>query len=322
MDKSIDISIVIVNWNTKELLLKCIESIKKEKSIYQKEIIVVDNDSSDNSPQVIIDHHPDVHLIRNKANLGFAKANNIGITVSKGSYLCLINSDVEVLDDCLYKLYEFIDSNPQIGIVGPKIFYPDMRDHDSCRNYPTLWNNFCEAIALNKIFSYSKTFSGEHMEYFHHDKTLKTDSLVGCFLMIRRAALNQIGLFDEQFFIFAEELDLCHRIKKSGWDVVFFPEAAIIHHHGASTSKDPLRFSIEQIISKIKYWKKHHGRLVVMTFLLILIMHHGIRLVSESILYFFKPSEKVQIIQRLSKNYLCLKYILSGKYNGNRASMA
>jgi hypothetical protein len=140
--------------------------------------------------------------------------------------------------------------------------------------------------------------------------------------MIRRAALNQIGLFDEQFFIFAEELDLCHRIKKSGWDVVFFPEAAIIHHHGASTSKDPLRFSIEQIISKIKYWKKHHGRLVVMTFLLILIMHHGIRLVSESILYFFKPSEKVQIIQRLSKNYLCLKYILSGKYNGNRASMA
>jgi hypothetical protein len=269
MHKSVDISIIIVNWNTKQILLDCLKSLTKENILYKHEIILVDNGSSDGSQAAVRASFPAVQIIENNANLGFAKANNIGMKVSKGKYLCLINSDVQVLDDCLSKMFQYMENQPHIGILGPKIFFPDMRTQCSCREFPSLWNNFCPVIGLNNAFPQAKCFHFEYMTYFNHDEIRKIDYLAGCCFFIRRSALDQVGLFDEQFFIYSEEIDLCKRFWHAGWEVVFYPNASIIHHHGASSSKDPLRFSGEQIKSKVKYWKKHHSKIATTTFLLI-----------------------------------------------------
>lgn len=318
MDELFDISIIIVNWNTKELLLKCVSSIEQEINQYKVEIIVVDNASNDGSVQALKDFYPHVKLIQNKENLGFAKANNIGIKSSSGKYVCLANSDVELRDDCLFRMYDYMDKHQQIAVLGPKVFYPDMRNQVSCTNFPTLWNNFCEASGLHKISHLSKIFSGEYMRYYHHNAILKVDSLVGCFLMVRRNAIDQVGLLDERFFIYAEEVDWCKRFRNAGWDIVFLPDASVIHHDASSSAKEPLRFSTELLKSQIKYWKKHRSKIAVLIFLLIIVVNHGVRLILGSILYIIKPSQRTENTKRLLKNYSALKYIFCREYISGR----
>jgi GT2 family glycosyltransferase len=315
MDEFVDISIIIVNWNTKELLLECVSSIKQDANNYKVEIIVVDNASKDGSPQALKDLHPDLKLIQNKENLGFAKANNIGIKLSSGKYICIVNSDVELRKDCLATMYNYMNKHPQIAVLGPKVYYPDMSSQVSCTNFPTIWNNFCEASGLQRIFPHSKIFSGEYMNYYHHNAILNVDSLVGCFLMVRRNVIDQVGLLDERFFIYSEEVDWCKRFRNAGWDIIFLPDASVIHHDASSSSKYPLRFSAELLKSKIKYWKKHRSMLTVIIFLMIIVMNSGVRLILGSILYIIKPSKRVEITKKLSKNYMALKYIICREYN-------
>jgi GT2 family glycosyltransferase len=209
-----------------------------------------------------------------------------------------------------------MEQNKSIGISSPLTLSPDMSIQDTCRKLPTLWNNICDLLYLNKLFPKSDVLSGEHMKFFDHRSIRRVEGLAGCCLMIRKAALDQVGLFDEQFFIYSEETDLCKRFWNAGWEVVFYPYASIIHHHGASSSKDPIRFNIEQLKSQMKYWKKHHGKIAVTTFLFILLIQHGIRLILRSIFYIFATqARRMEIAQQLSKHHACLKLILSGKYN-------
>lgn len=322
MNTSIDISIIIVNWNTKDFLMECLNSLEECSSVYKKEVIVVDNGSSDGSLEAVRVTFPEAQVIQNNANLGFAKANNIGIAKSRGRYVCLVNSDVKVMDNCINRLITYMDTNPNIGVSGPKILNPDLTIQDSCRTFPSLWNNLSQTLGLDKLFRNSPFFSGEHMFHFKHDVVFPVDYLAGCFFMVRRKALDEIGLLDERFFIYQEEVDWCRRFKRAGWDVFFFPEATIIHNHSASSSKDPLRFAAEQIKSKKTYWKKHHSRIAVKIFSLIFLIYHGLRIVSYSIFYIIAPLERIQSLQRLSKHYFCLKCILSEKYVSDKTSVA
>jgi hypothetical protein len=316
-DPQKDLSVIIVNWNTKDLLVACLDSLSTQKSICKIEVIVVDNASNDGSAEIVNEKYPHFIVIQNTTNLGFGKANNIGIKQSRGRYICLLNSDVRAMPDCLHSLVDFMEQNKSIGISGPLILSPDMTVQDTCRKLPTLWNNVCDLLYLNKLFPKSDALSGEHMMFFDHRSIRKVEGLAGCCLMIRKDALNQVGLFDEQFFIYFEETDLCKRFGHAGWDIVFFPNASIIHYHGASSAKDPERFNIEQMKSQMKYWKKHHSKIAATTFILILLMNHGIRLILRGIFYIFTArSKRVEIVRQLSKHYFCLRYILSGKYNG------
>jgi len=317
MNKSVDISIIIVNWNTKEILLDCLKSLTKQDISYKNEIIVVDNGSTDGSQTAVRTLFPEIQIIENNENLGFAKANNIGILKSCGRYVCLVNSDVIVMENCLQHLITFMDSNLNIGISGPKVLNPDLTIQISCRIFPSLWNNLSSALGLDNTFKNVPFFSAEHMNFFDHKSIRKVECLVGCCLMIRKAALEQVGLFDEQFFIYSEEIDLCKRFLNAGWEIVFYPDASIIHYHGASSGKDPLIFSGEQIKSQVKYWKKYHSKIAATTLILILLMNHGIRLILRGIFYIFTArSKRVEIARQLSNHYFCLRYILSGKYNG------
>jgi GT2 family glycosyltransferase len=288
----VDISIVIVSWNAQRYLRECLESFASQKSKHSREIIVVDNASTDGSPQYVIEHYPGVILIENEKNDGFAKGNNIGIKKSKGRYLCLVNSDVKVLSGCLDKLCEYMDRQPTIGVIGPKILWPDMTLQDSCRKFPSLWNNFCASAGLNRIFAKIPMFSGEHMTYFDHNSIKSVDSLVGCFLMVRQDALNEVGLLDERFFMYAEEVDWCKRFRKAGWKVVFYPEAKVIHYGRGSSSNEPLRFALEQKRSILLYWQKHHSWATQKLIILIYFVHHVTLSLINTVRYSVQKTKK------------------------------
>jgi GT2 family glycosyltransferase len=306
----LEISIIVVNWNTRRLLLDCVESIVSNRPSRSFEIVVVDNGSTDGSPDAVAAAFPHVRCIRTGENLGFAKANNIGIRASRGRYVCFVNSDVKVLGACFDILCGFLDGEPSAGIVGPKILWPDRTLQDSCRQFPSLWNNFCIAVGLDKLFPRSGIFSGEHMIYFPHDRVREVDSLVGCFLLIRRESLERAGAFDEDYFIYSEEVDLCRRVRKHGWKIVFIPHAEAIHYGRGTSSSAPLRFFLEQKWSVLQYWDKHHGPLSLLTYALISLGNHLIRLASSVIRYLLRSPIRENVRQRISTDLQCMRLTL------------
>lgn len=307
-----DISIIIVNWNTKDLLTDCINSIFAQKLIFSYELIVVDNGSEDGSQLLIRQSYPTVKLIENKTNLGFGKANNIGIAVAKGRYLCLVNSDVRLIDGCLQELTEYMDIHPLVGMSGPKIYYPDMRVQDSCRKFPSLWRTFCSEFKLDTIFLKSSFFSGEHMFYFSHEVEIKPDYLVGCLLMLRKETLDKVGAFDERFFIYAEEVDLAVRIRDAGWEVVFLPQAKAIHNHAGSSSKDPLRFLLAYQKSILQYWRKHHSKFAVFVHSGIFIIKYFLQIAIWVLSYPFFFKRWKELNAKIFRNYKLISVVVNG----------
>lgn len=310
-----DVSVIIVNWNTKELLLACINSLKNETHDVTLEIIVVDNASTDGSQEALKQHFPDVTLIQNEENFGFAKANNIGIRASTGKYICLVNSDVEVKSGCIDQMINYIEQYPRIGMLGPKIFYPDGRVQVSCKQFPSLWNQLCSAIGLHRIFHKSKTFAGEEMTFINFDKLSEVDCLIGAFWLIKREALNQVGLLDEDFFFYSEDFDWCKRFWKHGWEVVFFPRAEIIHYTGGSSKKTPIKYYIQQRRAKLQYWEKHNGRHASMCAKNIMFLHQIIRVVSWSALFIIKPSSRKTVSLKINRSIACAQWLLKKKNN-------
>jgi len=312
----IDISIVITNWNGLDFLIGCLDSLYCSKPKRNVEIIVVDNASTDGSADAVASRFPDVILIRNSENLGFSKGNNIGIRASSGKYVYLLNSDIEVLDGCIDALANYMDIHQDIGIIGPKVLNRDLTHQSSCRHFPTLWNNFCTAVGLANVFKNSSLFSGEHMFHFKGDRILDVDVLVGCFWAVRREALNDFGLLDEEFFIYSEDVDWCRRCWKAGWRVTFFPGAQAIHFIGASSKKDPVRFALAQQRSVMQYWKKHHalpGRFGVFC---LTSAHLAVRWVAASLRYVFQPARRDDLRERLHVIRSCFNALFAGPRAG------
>lgn len=292
---TIDLSVIIVSWNTRELLLGCLRSLPWHESGLRMEAIVVDNASTDGTVQAVMSEFPQATIIRNDRNTGFAAGNNAGLRVAGGRFVALINSDVVVLPGCLEMLISQMDQNPEIGIMGPKILWPSGLLQDSCRRFPSLWNNFCQVTGLRLLFPRQAFFSGEHMMYFRHDRTLVVDYLVGCFLVARREMILDIGLMDERFFMYAEEIDWCKRAALGGWDVVFYPDAAAIHYGRASSSKDPTRFALEQQRSVLQYWQKHHRPAEVAVIRAMNLVQWSFRLLRYSLRYVSRRAQRHDI---------------------------
>ena len=272
-----DISIVIVGWNAKHYLELCLESLAAAPPRRSMEVFVVDNASSDGSSEMIEARFPWVKLIKSPENLGFSRGNNLAIRQCQGRYVALINPDVIVFSGCLDALADFLDQNPDVGNVGPRVFNPDMTQQSTCRRFPTIWNNFCAASGLATKFRNSRFFSGEHMFYFSHDQTRAVDVIVGCFSMIRRETLDAVGLLDEDLFMYGDDVDWCRRCWAAGWKVVFFPGARAIHDRGKTTAPYPVRFAVAQQKSVLHYWSKHHGFLKALAIRGILFFRHAVR---------------------------------------------
>ena|SRR6185503_7160586 len=283
-------SVVIVSWNAKAFLLKCIDSILRQASVESLEIVIVDNASADGSAEAVRDNYPQVKLIANDKNYGFAKATNMGIRATTGDYLFLINSDVVVSDECFAKTIAYMDEHPEIGMLGPRIVGQDGRVQRSCMGYPSLWDAMCRAVALDRLFPRSKLFGAHLLTYWNHDETRPVEVINGCFWVVRRTATEQVGLLDERFFIYAEDIDWSKRFNEGGWKVVFFSEAEALHYGGASSANEPIRFDIEGQRANYQYWQKHHSRVAAACFLLISLLHHSLRVGGEIAAYPFRPN--------------------------------
>jgi GT2 family glycosyltransferase len=306
----IDVSIIIVNWNTKELLLNCIESLYDETHDAAMEIIVVDNGSSDGSPEAVKSTYPQVKVICNNENLGFAKANNIGIAESVGRYVCLVNSDIKALDAVVDRLSAYMDQHPEIGAIGPKTVNDDMSIRVNTRRFPTLWNTFCETFFLADLFPSHSLFRGRTMTWFSHMETKNVDVLSGCFLMVRREVVEKVGALDDTFFIYGEDTDWCKRMNQNKWAVVFFADTKAIHYAGASSSAAPIRFLIELTKADLQYWKKHHNIIEYSLYQILMIIHFFIRALAWLMSSVIKSSNR-EISKAKYKSYFArMKWLL------------
>jgi len=277
-----DLSVIIVTWNSQEFIRNCLDSIFLSQGNFSREIIVVDNDSFDETAKIIEQLYPQVNLIQNKKNLGYAKANNQGIEKTRGEYILLLNPDTQVLEDSLSLMCEFMEENPEVGALGPKLLNPDKSVQASCREFPSFSTLIWEFFGLSRLFPRSRVFSRWRMGYFNFDKQREVDQPMGSCLLLRRATLEDVGILDENFAMFFNDVDLCFRIKKSGWRIYFYPEAKVIHHKGASTRKAKVRMIWLSHLAFYKFFKKHKAglanRLLLFLFLIPLVFSAWVRI--------------------------------------------
>ena len=234
----INLSIIIVNYNVKELLRQCLQSLQLTINNQQLtiEIFVVDNASSDGSVEMVREEFPEVRVTASKENLGFAKANNLAIKEASGRYLLFLNPDTTVPSGTLPEMIKFMDENPKVGVATCFVeLASGGMDLDCHRGFPTPWASFCHFSGLAKLFPRSKIFGAYHQTWKDLSKTHEIDSCVGAFMMVRRGAMEEVGVWDEDFFFYGEDLDWCYRFREHGWKVVFYPHVKIIHHKGASS---------------------------------------------------------------------------------------
>jgi GT2 family glycosyltransferase len=237
----LDLSIIIVNYNVKEFLQNLIHSIEKASSNLTKEIIIVDNASDDGSVDFIKEKFPQVKLIANQTNLGFGKANNIGLKEAAGKYILLINPDTLVAEDTIEKMIKFFESNSSAGLAGCKILNPDGTLQLACRrSFPGPWTSFTKVTGLSNLFPNSKIFARYNLTYLDENQTYEVDAISGSFMMMRREVYEKVGGFDEQFFMYGEDLDLCYRIQKALYKVFYVHSTQIIHYKGESTKRSSI----------------------------------------------------------------------------------
>ncbi len=307
------LSVVIVSWNAQAYVRECLESLCIPERQAFTEIIVVDNASSDATSRMVKEQFPAVKLIQNEANLGFAKANNLGLSLCKGRYVCLVNSDVRVLAGCVEKMLEYMERNPSVGLLGPAMVGADFQVRRSCMKLPTLWNSLCYALALDSLFKSFAMFSSFLMRDFRHDLTSDVEVLNGWFWMVRRQALDQVGGLDERFFMYGEDVDWCKRFADAGWRIVFFPEAKAIHYGGASSATVPLRCYLQLQRARIQYWEKHHHPASHPLFFIVLVAEQLARLVGYAIACTWKATRS-QAIAKFERSAASLRWLLGSRH--------
>lgn len=252
-----DVSIVIVNWNTRDILKDCLNSVYEQSQDIKFEVIVIDNNSGDGSAEMVKEEFPQVILIQNKENKGFATANNQGVKVSSGRYILLLNSDTIILDNAIAKVVSFSDDHPDAVVVGCRVLNLDGSIQHTCSMFPSLANKLLFLTFLYRLFPNSRFFGRERMTWWCRDTVMEVDVVTGCFMLVRHDAIRQVGLMDEQFFMYAEEVDWCYRFRQAGWKNLFTPEGEIIHLGGASAAKYGPNRALLKDASTIRLMFKH-----------------------------------------------------------------
>ena len=258
-----DLSISIVNYNAIDYLDKCVQSIINTIKDHSYEIIVVDNASDDGSVQLISKKYPEVTIVQNDENLGFIKANNIGLNRSKGKYIMSLNNDTIVLSGAVDKLIEFLDENPDAGAAGPKLLNSDGSIQlQARRGFPTPLNSFFYFSGLSRLFPKNRLMGGYLLTYLDDEATAEVDSLCGAAMIVRREGISEVGLMDESYTMYGDDIDWCYRIKKAGWKVYYFPEAEIIHYGGRGGSRrQSYRNIFEFHRAMAVFYGKHYAKI-------------------------------------------------------------
>ena len=231
----IDLSIIIVSYNTSNFLRECIKSIQKNTKKVNYEIIVVDNASSDNSIEMVKKEFPQILVIESLENTGFSKANNLGVKKSKGRYVLFLNPDTIIYKDSLLGMVKFMDEHREAGAATCKLLMPDGRLDDAAhRGFPSPWNSLSYFFGLSKLFPKSRLFSGYSLGFMDFSKIHEIDACAGAFMIVRKKAGEQIRWWDEDYFFYGEDLEFCFRLKEKGWKIYFVPSVSALHYKGIS----------------------------------------------------------------------------------------
>lgn len=282
-----ELSIIIVNWNTRELLSQCLQSLTDTVKEISYEVWVVDNNSSDHSVEMIQKRFPRFQVIANSENAGFVRANNQAIACSRGRFLLLLNSDTVTLPDSICTMVRFMDEHPRAGGVGVRLLNPDRTFQASYTPFPTLWN---ELLMLSGLGRWLIRPSYPSYGPLVQDGPKRIQGYMeGACLMVRREAINQIGGLDEHIYMYSEEVDWCFRFHVAGWELWYLPNAPIVHYGGQSSKKRQGRMEAELYRSRVYFFHKHYGKLAALClkyliYLLTLpkmILHRLLRLITK-----------------------------------------
>lgn len=253
-----DLSIVIVNYNVKDYLRQALSAIYQSQGDFAYEVFVVDNASVDGSVSMVKRNFPQVNLIASRKNLGFSGGNNLALKRANGRYVLLLNPDAIVACDTLANMIEFMDENPDVGASGCKILNPDGTFQlNSRRSIPTIKISLAKLLRLDKLFPNSKKFARYNMTYFDPDESRDVEALMGAFFMVRREALEDVGLLDDTFFMYGEDLDWSYRFTKAGWKIWYYPKTTIVHHYRKSSSQKPLQTAYVFHTAMAIFYNKH-----------------------------------------------------------------
>jgi len=268
----VKLSIIIVSWNVKADLLNCLASLEASMACDRTpddirvdgrhegtEVIVVDNASTDDTVDAVRRAYPAVRIIENPENVGFARANNIGMAAARGDYVLLLNPDTRAAPGAIETLVRFLGTHPDVGAVGPKIVNPDGTPQGSVRRFPTFRAVLYAHTVCRLLHLFRRSYAAWMMKDFTFDRQADVDQLMGAAMLVRRAVIDQVGPFDADFFMYFEEVDWCYRIKRAGWRIVFLPDAVITHLGGRSSSQVPLK-RLMMLRSLVMFFRKHRPR--------------------------------------------------------------
>lgn len=316
------LSIVIVSWNTRDLLRTCLSSIYQETNNLPLEVFVVDNASADGCADMVESEFPEVHLIKNKENLGYGRANNQALRQCQGKYVLMLNPDTVIIENAIGKLIDFMNENSRVGMTGPKTVHPDGTIQVSWALFPrisTIFTNnvpWKEALSMFGIF---KKFFKTNSIYSEKGYTLTTvikrqrvDYLLGEFMLTRKEVLDSVGLFDEKIFMYEEETDLCYRIYKNKWEIWFVPEAEIIHHEKKSIKQLPNYVECEVdwfLTGRAYFYQKHFGQSKKLLFHIITFLSSCLKLIIFQ-LYFLSDHRKSFLRERIKWHGTIQKWYL------------
>lgn len=287
-----DVSIIIVNWNTEGILRDCLKSIYECVGAVDYEIIVVDNASTDGSAGMIKNNFKKVTLIENVENRGFAAANNQGMAVAKGRYVLLLNSDTIVLENSIANTVRFADENPQTAVTGCQVLNSDGSIQRTCFKFPSILNMLLSSTYLYKLFPRNRFFGREQMTWWDRSDVRQVDVVTGCFMLVRREAIEQVGMMDERFFMYGEETDWCYRFWKTGWKIMFAPVGRIIHLGGQSTAQRPVAMIVQLRLSILEFIKKHNGWPSCLIARFLVALFFAVRLPAWFAMAFLRPTSR------------------------------
>jgi GT2 family glycosyltransferase len=311
-EKQPDLSVVVVNYNTAHLLDRMISALLDARGELTIELIIVDNASQDSSSSLLRSRYPDVVLIVNDSNVGFGRANNQALPHIRGRFVLLLNTDAFVSPETLSNTIRFMEANPRCGILGVKLVGEDGALQPSCRYFPTPWNEFLASTGLTNIFSRTRLVDDMSWD---HLSVRECDWVPGCYYLMRRELVDQIGLFDPRYFLYFEEVDHCRAARNAGWSVIFYPFTTVVHIGGESAkSRGPItrtgrQISKLQIESKLLFYRKHHG----LPGILLALALSTARLLLAAVKDIIKPRDTSRMAEEWAEFHTTLKILRNTK---------
>lgn len=289
----LDLSIIIVSWNVVDRLNECLRSIFDRAILaadgtlhigrHTAEVYVVDNASADSSVAMVRGGFPQAKLIASSKNLGFTKGNNLALSRCQGRNILLLNPDAYLTDEAIARMLDYMETNPDVGVLGPKMFYGDGTYQSSRRRFPTLLTALMESTLLEQWFPRNRWVRAYRMADTPDGQTQDVDWVMGACMLVRGEAVQCVGVLDERFFMYSEELDWCRRIARAGWRIVYLPGATVVHHEGQSSDQAAGARHIHFETSKVLYFRKHHGAFQGELLRYFLLATYRYRLVEEAL---------------------------------------